>query len=302
MTNDIYLGYSLITSTSALQVVSLPLCLRVDSEPSATSTKDPLQDPRRSLPAEHFAHDTPGYIPILVGPEWTPQPPLNSTSGLPKTPRIALPAQWKGKQIEITPESLKFLANTVTHFREEMRGLMDAANGTQARLELQMKELVRQVAKMKELDTRIDQMKKKNAGDGPDGLAQRFKRASETQTNLLARYDKLLQKLMDKYQPELSSQEKTWFEDLKELELEIVKDRHGRGQTLLARQKLVSRGIGPCTRPRSDLSSYFSQAEHQLNLLRPQVKDLVEKKREQDKDSQMGESQVLKLQSGLVEE
>jgi nucleoporin NUP82 len=208
--------------TTSLQLVAVELSYRVQEEPpTITSESDRLN-----------VNQAPGYIPLLTPPPFVPPPPLDAQKGLAKNARIALPPDIaRGKELEITPDTLRFLGQTVQSHRGEIRDMVKAANVVQGRLELQLKELSRELGKLSEIERNVEADKKNVEG----GLAMRLERAREKQKELLSRLDRVLQRLMDSHQPVLSTYEKQWFEELGRLEVRISKDKAGSGKTLQAR-------------------------------------------------------------------
>jgi hypothetical protein len=207
--------------TESLQLVSIEMSVRV-VEPHPIALESDKVDPT----------EPPAYIPLLTPPPFVPPAPLDAQKGLPKNTRIALPTNIaKGKELEITPETLRFLGQAVQSYRGETRDIVSAANVVQGRLELQLKELSRQLGKLAEVERIVESDKKKAEG----ALGGRLEKAREKQRELLARLDRVLQRLMDSHQPVLSTYEKQWFEELARMEAQISKDKTGSGRTLQAR-------------------------------------------------------------------
>ena len=195
LVHDVYLGYSLLVLTSHLQLAAISLSLRVDStDPSTPARLD--SDP----PAYLSLLDTPFTVPALFT-QRLPSVPHHTTTSAP---------------LSITPATLRQIGTTVEDFRHRIRTLVAASDAIQTRLELQMKELARQLAKLSELSRKSDDMRASTGGQ-----QSRLATVSSRQERLLARTDRLLQRLMDGHQPTLSTYETRWFDELGRLEKEI---------------------------------------------------------------------------------
>ncbi|KAI5479721.1 nuclear pore complex, nucleoporin 88 family protein [Pseudohyphozyma bogoriensis] len=225
--NDVYLGYSALMITSALQLVGIELSLRVDPSllPSTTSAT-PATSTQRGV-----SSDPPAYLSLLDTP-FTIPPPFDKRSGVSTVPRLALkppPGSSKavaGKsELVITPDTLRFMGKTVETFRHEIRDLVAGADVVQCRLELQMKELSRQLKKLEELSKLSDTLRRSTAS--AEGLGGRLERVAKNQEALLQRTDRVLQRLMDAHEPLLSTYEKKWFEELGRLEKEVLAGKGG---------------------------------------------------------------------------
>ncbi|TKA57183.1 hypothetical protein B0A53_01139 [Rhodotorula sp. CCFEE 5036] len=187
--NDVYLGYSLLLVTGALQVVGIELSLRVDDAA--------LDSPERAAESSPAAGgENSAYVSLLEKPK---------------------------KPLEINPETLRAFATHVSTTQTAIRDLVSAADSVQSRLELQMRELSRQVDKLAELAKLRSDLGKSVSG----GTEGRLRRAEEKQRELLARTDRVLQRLVESHQPSISTYERKWFDELERLEEQVVGRREG---------------------------------------------------------------------------
>lgn len=224
--NDVYLGYSALLMTSSLQLVGIELALRVD--PSLL----PSLPPSSPTKSRGLSSDPPPYLSLLDSPFSIP-PPLDKRISVSAVPRLVIkpppgssPKPAGGKsELVVTAETLRFMGKTVEQFRHEIRDLVASADIVQCRLELQMKELSRQLSKLAELTRLSDTLRKSTTS--AEGLSGRLERVTNTQNALLARTDRLLQKLMDAHEPVLSTYEKKWFDELGRLEKEVTSAKGG---------------------------------------------------------------------------
>ncbi|BGP53206.1 hypothetical protein JCM8202v2_000765 [Rhodotorula sphaerocarpa] len=202
--NDVYLGYSLLLVTQELQMVGIELSLRVD--PSAVEG-DSAQ--------EAASADSPAYVSLLEKPFSLPPLLANRPPGAPPVlPRLP-PSK---KPLENNPESLRGFAKHVSTAQTAIQDLVSAADAVQSRLELQMRELSRQVDKLAELERMRDDLGKSVSG----GTEGRLRRAEAKQRELLARTDRVLQRLVESHQPSVSTYERKWFDELERLEEQVV--------------------------------------------------------------------------------
>ena len=292
--NDVYLGYSILLVTASLQLVPIELSFRVDPSllPSFTtasttdSTAEPTEPTSRGLDTS-----PPAYLSLLDSPFVIP-PPLDRRGGVPAVPRVAVkppPALAKG-EIVVTPASLRFLGTTVENFRTEVRNLVQGADVVQHRLELQMKELSRQLSKLKELshlaNPRLD-VSVSSIETASEQLTTRIRRVKAEQENLLRRSDKILQRLMEAHQPLISTFEKKWFDELGRLEGEIFGGANG-----------------------GSVSMRVERVQGQIEMLRPDLEALMKKEKgldgkavaERERNKQLGSSQMKKFESLLSDE
>lgn len=229
--NDIYLGYSILLLTSALQLVGIDLPLRVDASllPSTTSSSSTPLPSRRGV-----SSDPPAYLSLLDAP--FPSLPALEPRSSPLLPRLALKpppnssshsTQGQPPEVIITPATLRFMGKAVETFRHEIRDLVAAADTVQCRLELQLRERKRQLAKLLELAQLSDGLRRSTGGR--EGLGGRLERVAQAQEALLGRMDRVLQRLMNAHQPVLSTYETRWFAELERLEKEVVAGGGGGG-------------------------------------------------------------------------
>ncbi|GAA5873287.1 hypothetical protein JCM3774_005932 [Rhodotorula dairenensis] len=211
--NDVYLGYSLLLVTGALQVVGIELSLRVDD-----ASLDSEHAVVPSTPAK--GDEDSAYISLLDKPFSVPPFLSSRRAGAPPAlPRLP-PTK---KPLEVNPETLRAFATHVSTTQTAIRDLVSAADSVQSRLELQMRELSRQVEKLAELDRLRSELGKSVSG----GTEGRLRRAEEKQRELLARTDRVLQRLVESHQPSISTYERKWFDELERLEAQVVGHRSG---------------------------------------------------------------------------
>ncbi|KAJ9476840.1 Nuclear pore complex protein [Pseudozyma hubeiensis] len=258
--SDVYLSYAFLAVTADLQVVGVELSLRVEQD----ALDSPLAGEQSLGLARGGSSD--GHKPYvsLLGDGPAFQPPAifaqsTATQGLPSHPRRAALSSSTASsksELQITPELLRALGKTVETYRHEIRTVVSAGNAVQARLDLQVREMTRQLEKLNAIRLRCNDL-------GTAGtLGERVSKIAQTQLQLVARIDRALQRLMDSHQPSLSMYEKKWFEELERIASEVGVSRTDGGF------KVDTRGN------RKSLSAKAELLEHQLSLLRPQMSAL----------------------------
>lgn len=299
--NDVYLGYSILLMTASLQLVAIELALRVDTSlvldlPSTSSLSLSSKPKTRGIDS-----DPPAYLSLLDSPFDTPPLLDPRRSGVSSVPRVAIQSSSASAaaSLPITPSTLRFLGKTVESFRHEIRDLVAAADAVQCRLELQMREMSRQLHKLKELEGLSESLRSSIAAApssssspfaapawsstaGVESLSERLQRVTEAQTRLLQRTDRLLQRLINQHQPILSSYEIKWFDELDRLDRDVVQSERG-------------------------LSRRVESAEAKVESLRPALEAMKKEEKEGGADGRktkdvLGASQMKRLEAMLSDE
>ncbi|KAM3586599.1 hypothetical protein VKS41_001666 [Umbelopsis sp. WA50703] len=218
---DTYLSYSLLIVTATLRLIGLELSLRTTSagrSQSATSAAISAQLATASEDSEDK------YTPLLSLPPFEPPKALQRQQGLPAKPRVVVPPEYGGKkELIINEDTLKFLGDSAEVFRTDIREILKGAGEVRNRLQLQQKEQQRQLVQLYEIYKRINEL------SSPTEQEKRIKaleKVARKDKKLSLRADSILQKLLDKSQPELSVYEKRWIEELQRLQ-KIVEGESG---------------------------------------------------------------------------
>ncbi|GAA5826203.1 hypothetical protein JCM11251_007206 [Rhodosporidiobolus azoricus] len=221
--NDVYLGYSLLLLTSQLQLVGIELSLRVDPSASDLAPPSASSAALNSGPTDSAS----AYVSLLDAPFSIP--PILSTPA----PRLAL-LPGGSKELSVTPDTLRQLGKHVSTVQSSVRELVSAADEVQHRLELQMKELARQLSKLAELRQLRSDLGKSTSAAALEGTVEaRLQRVEANQRHLIERTDRVLQRLMEQHQPEVSSYERKWFDELGRLEKQVEGGADGERQPSL---------------------------------------------------------------------
>lgn len=212
--SDVYLSYSLLALTSSLQLVALPQSLRIFSPPSPKLAPISLSS-NTTTSATSKSSSSSAYISLLSQTPFTIPPLLANRSGLPSQPYHQAPGT-SAPLTEITPALLRTLGKSVESLRADIRETIRAGSTVQGRLDLQIKELERQLDKLADVTELVRGIQ------GEKGLGARVERVLDVQGELIGRMDKVLQRLMDRHQPVLSEHERKWFEELGRLEKDVT--------------------------------------------------------------------------------
>jgi len=248
--NDVYLSYSIFMLTSAMRVVVLPLTPQTEI-PFVQKSKSTPTIPQKTLLAIDLKGQNPSALPSssatntdkpkawLSSSEFDPYtvPPIFSQPlGLPTNPRLALPASQSRSEFVLTPDTMRYLGQTVEHLRAQMDSVKCANAIAEAQVQLQTLEFHRQVHQVQRILLTLEVSRTKRSA----GWQERVEKVRKTQDEILERLDKTLRIYMRKVAPELSEQESKWFDELKRMKAEVLGQGKYDEQSLRVRTKLVS--------------------------------------------------------------
>lgn len=213
---DIYLGYTLLMLTSLYQLFARERPLIADSPEIEDATASIIQD----KPLQMDDEQAPSYVSLLSRPSFEPPSPLDKPSHASGVPQFAMPPDISTREgVKVTPEALRFLGRTIETLRSTMHNLVNAGTSVQSRFDQQCKELSRQLGKISEMHENV-----LDSEERAESVTERITQAQERQKDLLARSDRVLQRLLDSKTPELSKYELQWFEELEHLQGEVAGD------------------------------------------------------------------------------
>jgi nucleoporin NUP82 len=287
--NEVYLGYALLLLTATGSVVTLEMSSPVSlsskagnhlalSANKAGSGTDALQltgqGDRQSYVA--FPDNAQFDLPqLLIKKGSTPSTRFASPPATGRTERVS-----SGGEIELTVDSLRFVGQTVEKLDAQIKTLIQSGNLVQERLELQLKELPRQAGKCHEVEDALQE----KASILKNDYSPRLDKIKETQRGLEKRADKLLQRLIDNSQPELSSFEKRWME-----ELERIQNAVG-----VAAGSKQERPIG--------MQARLQRLQEQLEVLKPQLEHMSKTSFSSKEEQRLGSAQRRQIEAALSEE
>ncbi|UZJ52354.1 hypothetical protein CBS101457_001674 [Exobasidium rhododendri] len=272
--SDVYLSYSFLALTQSGALVALELGLRVDMDGPADTF-----DTSRTIRASEteLAAGAPAYVSLLGdGPPFTPPEPFHLLNGLPYYPRKAIKENYSRGELRVTTDTLRALATVVSTLRGEMRKIVQGGNVVQLRLELQGKELHRQLGKLNECKLRSEGGRQRQAR-----LDARMKKVVDQQSQLAKRSDHLLQRLVESHSPEVSMYEVQWFKELQRLKEDVGK-------------KDIDEESG--------LSARVAKLQYQLDTLRPALEEMKESRAANEKAEHLGVKQLQGIRSILAKE
>lgn len=275
---DVYLSYALLAVTADLQPVGIELDFRVGDDVIPVSTE-------KTTAIDSDSEGKKGYVSLLAeSGTFDISEPLKSYRGLPSQPRITGQNKFGKGEVVVTPESLRFLGKTTEQLRVEVRAITRAGSACQMRIDLQLKELVRQVGRLSELKTRADAGCKRGSQ-----INTRFDSVESKQTELNKRIDALLQKLVVLHQPEISIYERKWFDELARLAAEF-------GVKVPGDEKVVPPRPGSVMMKIEDLST-------KLGLLRPELKEQRQRQHVKEAEAEsFGTSQLVRISRALSQQ
>jgi nucleoporin NUP82 len=160
--SDVYLSYALLAVAAPCTPVALELNMRVPEELEAVA-QDHAEHATRGL---GDAGPAQGYVSLLGdGPPFAVPSLFRSGSTLPNAPRVIA----RGGEVEITPDTLRELGTTAERLRDQMRSVVSAGNVVQGRLDLQLREMSRQLERLADVRRRC----RGSRADGGESLEAR---------------------------------------------------------------------------------------------------------------------------------
>ncbi|PBL02649.1 hypothetical protein ARMGADRAFT_1050264 [Armillaria gallica] len=239
--DNVYLTYSIFILTSAMRITTFNLVLRSESPRSRIESLPPPVSDDGDEPKEKDKWLKPAegpstYVSLLGIEPFQPGAILSRPSGLPSNPQLSLPPSARG-ELMLTPETLRYLANTVAELTNQIHEIHLAHRLSETRAGLQALELKRLCEKAAELNVLVERLK----GPDLDASQARIQTVQETHKTLMARLDRMLQHMMDKASPELSEHETKWFEELKRMKQDVTGIGRYDGSSLAARAGMIQR-------------------------------------------------------------
>lgn len=237
MTNDVWVNYTVFALTSTYRIIPIEQQLRVQETPQ-DSTSAPVSASSTSIkpPSAHSALSfsscttAPAFATLLVEPYKPPRAP--PALKLPK-----LPASRIGVDEITTGEQLAQVARALETLMAQRTAALPIFYSVQARLELMAKEYPRQRAFSAQMLGALQVL----ANERRPETEGRLQALVVRQEEILARTDRVLQRLMDSYSKELTEYEVKWFKELARMRKEVSGTRDGRSlkdRALLAQEQL----------------------------------------------------------------
>lgn len=253
--SDVYLSYALLALTSDGQLVVKEPELRVTEENEPTEPE--------------IKGDEPAYRSLI-----------GSGLAIPDTLKRTKAAPQVSAPIDGTPGALRTFGTAAAHYQTQIGEVVQAGNAVQAHLDLQLHELARQLDKLAAIESSADSF------NASAPIAERLERVSEAQAATVQRIDSLLQRLMDKHQPQLSVYEHRWFDELQRMAREFGVADAGARYVALERLRRVRANA--------------NQLEHQFSVLRPSIDSW--RNTTQHARERLGSKQLERVERQLVHE
>lgn len=238
----------------------------------------PVEEEIRPLQVSTTGKNPQGYISLLEIEPYVVPPVLSQPLGLPSNPRLVLPVSEKNAEFKLTPDTLRFMGQTVEHIRTQISEVQMAHTAADQRSMIQASEFQRQVGKCQQVMSLLEKLK----GERRERTLDRLTKIQETQGALLSRLDTTLQGMMRRTSPELSENETKWFEELKRMKGEMLGAGKYDEESLRARAKLVCFFWNLFSADSSYEGSHL-QLQREYERLLPELKKLHQKELERKK-------------------
>ena len=195
-----------------MRVVTIPLTLQSENRAvnETLSSSDTNGQPGA---IEGPSDGPPAYISFLTEP-YEPPTKFTNDNALPSNPKLVVPVQ---SEIQLTPDTLRYLALTVQRLADQMHEIQIAYRSAELRAQLQEQEFRRQQNTAQDILTLNDELH----GKRQEQTREKVSQVQSRQKELLNRTDRILRAMMKNASPELSEHETKWFEELKRLQKEI---------------------------------------------------------------------------------
>jgi nucleoporin NUP82 len=215
-----------------MRVSTLSLNVRSDTPPQSPQLSSSASlPPDQSTAGQPSSNDkAPVYTSLL---SQDPYKPPSVLSGLPIAAKHSVPSNYLSGEFRLTPDTLRFLGKTVSQVSGQIREVLAAQRGAEARVALQLQEQARLCDKCREINQRIASLRQR-------GLEERLQGIRDAQNQLLARTDRILRAMMAQASPELSEHETNWFQELKRMQEQAAGLGRYDADSLNSRTRLVS--------------------------------------------------------------
>lgn len=221
------LGYFLLSATPYS-----PLAINFEAPPSDSSfefrrsmTRSPTYDPEPDKPLI-LCEPRPAYEPSHTLAENSTIPAFLEQIGRSKYSRLLK------EEIRLSPATLQIMTEAHKVLSEETHRISAAAAELFRRCERLQIDLRSQIKKVNDVAARVEQVTGDDNDEGPviymDELVEkRMKDASERQTQLTERIEKLRRKVTKGSSRELSDKEKAWIEEVQVLDNKVLGEGEG---------------------------------------------------------------------------
>ncbi|OCF77935.1 hypothetical protein I204_01939 [Kwoniella mangroviensis CBS 8886] len=273
---NITLGYGLLALAPSGQAAFVELDLRVTDSSS-------IIPPPTNHSENQKQSDEPDSQSLLLVKPLDFDKLINSirTPNTPYNPSQLLRQRISGSSkptTNITPDHLRALGEISSQVRQRTQAIRSGSQSIENRLDLQVKELQRQIKLLKDSQAKISNLKKNTSISRAEGLLAK-------QEQLGNKLDGLVGRLTEEFKPELGEQEKRWFEELDRLKVRV---RGGSG--------VVSKG--------KSLNTKSQILKEQLSAIKPLLAELQLHQKEDESTQQLpnqnyGSKQLKPLEAAL---
>nr|XP_018260420.1 uncharacterized protein I303_07339 [Kwoniella dejecticola CBS 10117]OBR82578.1 hypothetical protein I303_07339 [Kwoniella dejecticola CBS 10117] len=233
---NINLGYGLVALASSGQAAFVELDIRISDSsallPASSSTKEAsvkLDEPdaRSLLIVKPLDFDK------LTSSVRNPSSPYNPLATL----RQKIPDSAK-VITEVKPDHLRVLGEISSQVRNRTQAIRSGSQAVENRLDLQVKELQRQIKLLRDCQNQIADLKKNVAINRAEELLAK-------QQDLGSKLDGVVQKLSEEFRPDIGDSERKWFDELERLKIRvrggsgIVGISSNKGKALITRTQVL---------------------------------------------------------------
>ncbi|KAH7343719.1 hypothetical protein B0J17DRAFT_643651 [Rhizoctonia solani] len=258
--NDVYLAYALLSldsthSLSVFELAAAPVVVPV-SRPvwKQITASAPVMTPPRSIAASQFVPFVPAQ-PTTTTPPQTYASLLSQPFAIPPLPIYQPFTKPLAATGVVTAETLRALGKHAERLRVNMGEMRAAHEKLHIRTKLQIQETRRQVERLAEVTQMASRIQM-----GSARTTERVQRVAERQTEMIKRADLMLRKVVESEGGEGSAEaQQAWGKEL-------------------ARMKTEVRGVNG----EGGLKARSEQAMHQLELLKPMLRELSRTEAKQD--------------------
>lgn len=281
--SDAYLGVAAVFLTRQHQVIAVNIARQHNFGPDSSETLKPFESNGKQSATLAVLPRLKSYTPLedaspLVLPGMLSNTTKSASTRFANVHNGSIPSKVTSDgKLDVTIDALRSTGRAADTLDASIRTLIAAANQIQERLELHMRELPRQQGKFRDIDDKLREMD----SIFTENYAERIKIVRSFQTKLDHRADRLLQRLIDASQPELSSFELRWLDELDRIQKTVAGDMRKQSN--------------------SGLDARVKRLKEQMDTLHPQVRehDLCSSSAQQ---ARIGQSQKQNIEAALLHE
>ncbi|KAL1920888.1 uncharacterized protein VTP21DRAFT_11523 [Calcarisporiella thermophila] len=299
--DDVSLGRALLSLTTASRFVGIELD-PVHTPPASPKLSSAVADQLAQAASENRIQldidekdvcnlEEKRYDPLLPLPPFKPPACLVRNHGLPRRPRIVC-------NTKLSTDTIPLFKREVASFRDEIRALTLAGLEIQKRLELQQRELKRQLEHLSTLAAASKSQKTK----------QRLEKAMEHQQKLRVRMNTLLQILIDNHgDGGVRSVERGYFEELEKMKHRVLGSPHPnerdklllKGGKVWGLEGILMKKEGEERRVEEGFERKIQRLRQDFDATLKQYAEACRHKKERPQPLKLGETELVEVEQKL---